>query len=622
MSAVRFALFEDNQAAIPKARLLQGCKAALHCQWPDLPQAAIEQIEHWQQAGYWVALAAHYELGLALEPKLQHLLEPGTNLLEAYAFSTCSILEGDALEVWWDTRLASLSPQQRDAGMLCVRESVSEAQYVERANRVLHLIAQGDCYQVNLTFPLKGLFCGSPEALYAQLRKTQPVAHGAMIQTSQGYLLSRSPELFVERIAERLRCRPMKGTVARTSALSDAQQHDALMSEKNRAENLMIVDLIRNDLGRLAPPGGVQVTQLFETERYPSVMQMTSTIEASDCERSLYAVLRALYPCGSVTGAPKIRAMEIIHALEKGPRGPYCGALGWIAPSGDFSFNVPIRTLVCQTDFQVRLDVGSGIVSDSVATDEYAECLIKSRFATQTAHELKLIETMRAEVGSERGIEHLDLHLARLLRSATELGFLLNETRIRDEIYALFSSLIEGQYRVRLILDRTGEIGLTATPFDTIATKQWVGFADYTLQSADPRLRHKTTARSFYDEAIRKATQQGLFDLIYFNEQGQACEGARSNLFVEIGGCLLTPPISCGLLPGVLRSKLLAEGRATEAIVLATDIFTADRIWMGNALHGLVEVRLKKALSSPPMPFASGESTSARSSTDRSAPQA
>jgi para-aminobenzoate synthetase/4-amino-4-deoxychorismate lyase len=375
----------------------------------------------------------------------------------------------------------------------------------------------------------------------------------------------------------------MKGTAPRAS---DPQALQA--SEKNRAENLMIVDLIRNDLGRLVPPGGVRVDALFEVEGFSSVWQMSSTVSAAPVDADLLGVFRALFPCGSVTGAPKIRAMEVIRQLERTPRGLYCGALGWLAPDGDFCFNVPIRTLEVAADGRARLGLGSGIVADSDPADEWGECLLKGRFLTELAPPFGLIETLRCEPDATEPFPLLELHLARLTASAARFGHRCEPAAIRAALRA-HAGTRRGPHRVRLELAANGTLQLTSAPLEALpAGPLRLGLGRQRLSSGDPLLRHKTTARRLYDDTLRAAIAASCFDAVLLNERGEVADGARSSIFVEgEDGCLLTPPLVAGALAGVLRQSLIASGRAREGVLRPEDLMRAPRLYVGNALRGL-----------------------------------
>ncbi len=590
-----FALFEDQLATPGSALLLHEHLHNIDCLSADQAGSFFSHIEAQQRQGHWIALIAHYELASAFEAHAPQA-HAATRLARAMVFRQATRLQGEALDAWWAQQLAGLSAQARDAGVLTLHTAPHAAdRYLQQVQRVLDYIRAGDCYQVNLSLPLHGQSFGHPAALYARLRSAQPVRHGGLLFDGDRWLLSHSPELFFTRQDSRIDCRPMKGTAARTgSAEADAQIAATLQaSEKNRAENLMIVDLIRNDLGRLAPAGQVRVERLFELEPYPSVFQLTSSICAEGVEASLAELFQALFPCGSITGAPKLRAMQIIDELEARPRHVYCGAIGHIAPDGDCHFNVPIRTLRVERDGQCHLDVGSGIVADSVPEEELAECLAKARFVREDG--LQLIETLRCEAGQPSPWPLLAYHLQRLRDSAQALHFAYREADILSALSQHTQTLTAGTHRLRLLLSRDGRVSLSSAPLEALHTQPRIRLAAQSLDAADPRLQHKTSARSFYDTALQAAIAEGFFDEMFCNTRGELCEGARSNLFIERAGQLLTPARHCGLLPGVMRASLLAEHGAREAVLYPQDLEQADRIFVSNALRGLVEVSLQRA---------------------------
>ncbi len=587
----QFALFEDTLDDNPCLTLLHGLEAGLQVHSAKELPAAWKLIETAQRKGRWVALAANYELGLQLEPTLRGLARPGC-LLQARIFRKRLQLSGAAVADFWRQQLAPLPAQQREAGLLHLTPQWSQAEHTQACQQVLDWIAAGDCYQVNLTMPFHGQAYGHPLALYARLRERQRVRYAALLRSIDDWVLSLSPELFVQREGQTLTCKPMKGTAPRLdNPQADAEQAAALVaSEKNRAENLMIVDLIRNDLGRLAPAGGVRTTRLFELETYATVHQLTSTVQAAPVTASLRETFDAIFPCGSITGAPKIRAMQIIAELEPTPRGIYCGALGWLAPDGDFRFSVPIRTLLLDTSGECKMNTGGGIVADSDPAEEYRECLVKARFAQQLTEEVQLIETLRWQ--HDTGFLRLKRHLQRLARSAQALGFSLDPAAVHAALQAEVTGRRDAALRLRLLLARDGHFDIQSFALEDIVGPQTAIFASECLDPADQRLYHKTTARRFYDDALGQAIANGHFDVIYRNTRGELCEGARSNLFIEREGQLLTPPLASGLLPGILREELLAEGKARESILTEADLQSASRIWLGNSLRGLVEVRL------------------------------
>lgn len=526
----------------------------------------------------WTVAAIDYELGYLLEPKAAPpTWQPTSPLARFWCFRECCLLDAAEAEAWLAAQVGTSG-----AGVANVVPALDEAAYAAAVHRIQSLISAGDCYQVNFTFPLHFDWFGSPLALYARLRQQQPVRYGGFVGGARQGIVSLSPELFLEKQDDRLRTRPMKGTAPRqrpAQALRD--------SIKDRAENLMIVDLLRNDLGRIAQKGSVQVERLFDVEEYPSVWQMVSEVSALAPRCSWGEILHALFPCGSITGAPKIRAMQIVAELERSPRGLYTGALGWLAPNGDFRLNVAIRTLQLTGNYRGRLGIGSGIVADSSAMAEWRECLLKARFLTDSDPGVRLIETLRLQDGV---LVRCERHLARLENSAVALGFPCD----RHALAAALDSLPRaGEWRVRLTLDKAGTFEvkaflLAAEP----AGSRFAQLADQVIESSYPLRRYKTTDRAQYDAALNElAPDPALFDVVFRNERGEVAEGARSNVFVEREGVLLTPPLASGALPGILREELLATGRAREATLMPADL--ADGFWLGNSLRGLIRVSLR-----------------------------
>ena len=532
----------------------------------------------------WTVAAVDYELGYVLEPRAAvgwSEAKPARPLARFWQFERCDLLSPAETEAWLHDRLAELPAEARQAGIGGLADGLDEAAYRAAVGRIQDYIRAGDCYQVNFTFPRAFSWFGQPLALYAKLRERQPVRHGGFLESDAGAVVSLSPELFLERRGDRLETRPMKGTAPRSETPASLAA-----CPKNRAENLMIVDLLRNDLGRLARPGSVRVDGLFEVEGYPTLWQMVSRVSAEVPGAGLAEILGALFPCGSITGAPKIRAMQIVGELEPVPRGLYTGAFGWLAPTGDFSLNVAIRTLELAPDGSGRMGVGSGIVADSDAAAEWRECHLKSEFLSRLDPGLRLIETLRREEG---GYPRLAGHLARLRRSAAWFGFPLDESAVAEALAGLPET---GRRRVRLTLGAAGDITAEAFPLaDEPAGERLARWASATIRSDDPLRRHKTTVRAAYDAALKSiADEPRVFDLVFLNERGEVAEGARSNVFVERNGVLLTPPESSGALPGVLRAELLAAGLAQEAVLQPGDL--AQGFWLGNALRGLVPARL------------------------------
>jgi para-aminobenzoate synthetase / 4-amino-4-deoxychorismate lyase len=379
----------------------------------------------------------------------------------------------------------------------------------------------------------------------------------------------------------------MKGTAPRgKNAAADEQAKTLLKaSAKDRAENLMIVDLMRNDLSRISELGSVHVPELFAIETYPTLHQMVSTVRGKlRPDMSPHEILKALFPCGSVTGTPKIHAMEIIHDLEQSPRGAYCGAIGYFAPDGAAQFNVAIRTITL-CGGRGELGVGGAVVQDSVAENEYAECILKARYFTEARTPLELIETLRW--CPDEGFVRRERHLDRLSRSAAAFGIPFD----RDEALRLLAEAGRGPrpLRIRLALSDTGTLNIVATPMDEPSGRWRFAFSSETTFSGDVLLQHKTSWRDLYEQEFVKAKAAGCDEIVFLNERGEMTEGSRTNLFVlAASGEMFTPPPSCGLLNGCLRQELIEDGRCRERILRAADLENVEAVYLGNSLRGLI----------------------------------
>ncbi|MCG2585252.1 aminodeoxychorismate synthase component I [Massilia sp. TS11] len=566
-------------------------------EWPAL----LEQLHQASQDGLYLVPLFSYELGQHLHGLPAKPL-PGP-LAEVLVFTRRDKLQHAEVDAW----LAAHS--SGSAGLSALHANLDADQFAAAIDRIRAYIAAGDTYQVNYTLRLRGEAYGSPLDLFRRLRARQPVPYGALVQHSDGSaVVSLSPELFVRHDDGLLTARPMKGTAAASGDPAiDAERARALAADpKNRAENLMIVDLLRNDLGRVAATGSVHAPALFEVNRFGGVLQMTSTVQARlRSGASLGDILDALYPCGSITGAPKRRTMEIIDELEPDARGLYTGAIGWIDPPfdahlvGDFCLSVPIRTVLLQAPRhglrQAELGVGAGIVYDSVAADEWQESLLKAQFLSGLRHEFELFETLYAS--STDGVRHLERHLARLQASAAYFGIACDVEALRAAVRSHAAGLGEGAWRVRLSLQPDGSHQLSSAPLTPLAPRVRVLLADTPTMADDLWLRHKSSQRARYDAAWRAAEAAGAFDTLFFNERGELTEGGRSNVFVKLDGRWLTPPLSCGVLPGVMRSVLLADPRlgAREAIIRRHELRRAEDLLVCNAVRGAVQAEIASA---------------------------
>jgi para-aminobenzoate synthetase/4-amino-4-deoxychorismate lyase len=535
-------------------------------------------------AGRYLAGYCSYELGYLFEARLAAELPPsnGVPLLWFGVFADPpATLSHDALHAFLDTGRAYASP---------LHFEWDHAAYQQRFQRALDYIRAGDIYQVNLSMRAHFRVTGSARALYRDLRQQANAAHCAFIDDGNRQILSLSPELFFELdAAGNIQCRPMKGTAARGSdAERDADNRSMLVGDaKNRAENLMIVDLIRNDLSRIADTGTVAVPELFALETYPTVHQMISRVTARVAQPvSPERLLRALFPCGSITGAPKLRAMQIIGELEDSPRGVYCGAIGMFAPDGSARFNVAIRT-VSVHGTQGELGVGGAIVSDSSADKEYAECLLKASHFALARRPLRLLETLRRSAGIlPRG----DAHLQRIADSAAQLGLPFDTARARQLLdeQARQPPADATDWRVRLVLQEDGSLDCSATALDPDPPQWRYRIAATRVHSDDALLRHKSDWREDYEREYAQASAAGCDEVLFLNQRDELCEGSRSNLFLLIDDVMYTPPLASGCLPGRLRAALLAEGRCRERVLTLAELARASHVYLGNSLRGLL----------------------------------
>ncbi|OYY21617.1 MAG: bifunctional aminodeoxychorismate synthase component I/aminodeoxychorismate lyase [Polynucleobacter sp. 24-46-87] len=602
-------LLDDAQSshAAPSSRLYE---KVLQC-WTIYPQtkssetiAAVDEclksINMALARGEYVVAAFAYELGLYIHqierrPAEEMKLHP---LVQAWSFKSYESLSKEDVDKFIRNRIAALEPDSQISGVASLNFSIDEEQFTSDIEIIQEYIRNGDTYQINHTFRISGESYGDPLALYARLRSRQPGRFGAFISEDSSCILSQSPELFIQKQGNTLKAMPMKGTA---SALSDSAEHLSA-DAKNQAENVMIVDLLRNDLSRLSLPGTVTVPHLFEVARYGDVLQMTSTVQAEMKPGiQLQDVLNAVFPCGSVTGAPKKRSMEIIQELEPQDRGYYCGALGWIDPSGDFAFSVPIRTLEINQDTKTHaspftLGIGAGITIDSEANQEWEECQIKAAFLTKLPSELGLFETILVRQGKA---QHLELHLSRLMNSALALHIPCSVTELIQSVEIGCEKCTgDTEYRLRLDLDHAGKPSCQIAAITPIQSSVKIFWASDILpdpkkgilHSGNILLRHKVNSRNLYDQAWKLAEGLGGFDALFINEQGYVTEGGRSSIFIKSGDRWLTPPISAGLLPGVMRSIVLSDPQwnAHEANLTIEDVRGAKEIMLSNALRGLI----------------------------------
>ncbi|MCZ7596164.1 MAG: aminodeoxychorismate synthase component I [Hyphomicrobium sp.] len=587
-----FVLLDNNSGSGPPSLLFSEPLDIVAAWTPQEVPAALKRIEEGVASGLYAAGFFAYELGYVLEPKLAALLPDKRNvpLLWIGLYKAPAEMTSADVEQWLATHTRSGSFHFTDVTL-----AWDEEEYLQRFNEVIEKIRAGDIYQLNLTFKARFKLSGSPLTFFLDLRQKQRVAYGGIVDTGEVTVLSASPELFIEQEGRTVSTRPMKGTAPRAGTEeADALARRQLAEDvKQRAENLMIVDLMRNDIGRIAEIGSVKVTDLFTVETFKTLHQMTSGVRAT-LKKGVGTgeLLRGIFPPGSVIGAPKIHAMELIRQLETEPRGVYCGAIGYISPKGRSLFNVAIRTAVIFRNADGEMGIGSGVVFDSQGPKEYAECLLKMKFLTDPVKRFELIETLLFDP-EQGGFTLLERHIARLATSARYFAFAYDEPAVRRALEAAVAGA-RGRLRVRLLLAEGGEVTVTTTPLPPADPNAVMRFAVSTtrVDSSDLFLFHKTTRRELYDREWQEYSQRFSTDeVIYLNERGELAEGSRTTIFIERDGELLTPPLAAGLLPGTLRAELLAEGKAREAVLTLADLETAGAVFLGNSVRGLVRAQ-------------------------------
>ena len=577
-------LFDDGRAGGPPPRLYAAPLATIEAWTVGEVAPALAAVRAGVADGAHAAGYLAYEAGHAFDPRLG----PSARAADG------PLLRFGLFDGYSTPDLATLLPSPDGAYVGRPRPRIGAAAYQAAVGVVREQLFAGEFYQANLTFGCDVAVAGGPLALYARLRRSSRAGWGGVMIAEDRAIVSLSPEQFFTISGGVIEARPMKGTAPRRADPgADRAEVLALAADpKQRAENLMIVDLMRNDLARVAETGSVHVPDLFVVETYPTLHQLTSRITArlrEDVDAT--QVLATIFPCGSVTGAPKVAAIEVLGRLESEPRGAYTGSMGWIDPAtsfgpGDAAFNVMIRTFEWpRGSSRACLGLGSGLVVDSVARDEWAECLLKGEFVTAERQLFDLIETMRFDPSA--GIVELPRHLDRMGASADALDFEFDRHAARNELQAATFRRQE-RAMVRLLLSPTGAMAIQVKPLeDPPKTPVSVALVPLPVDPSDFRLRHKTSDRRFYDRARRDG---GAYETIFVDPDGQLTEGSRTSIFVERDGKLLTPPLARGLMPGILREALIDEGRAIEAALTPDDL--AGGFFVGNIVRGLIAAKL------------------------------
>ena len=572
-------------------------RQVLVAQQMDQVRAVLDAVETAAQRGHWCVGYLRYEAAPAFDTALQTHAADGPLAWFAVYDAPQHFLDeamGDA---------GTASPPQ-----LHWTSTLQRVDFDAALSRIASAIAAGAYYQANFTAPLTaelahpGVSEHSAQALFAQLQAAQPGGYAAMLPAHGTWVLSVSPELFFDwdSGSGSILARPMKGTAARgDTPEADAAAARALQtSPKERAENVMVVDLLRNDLSRIAEPGSVQVPRLFHTEALPTVWQMTSDVRATTrADIGLVDVFAALFPCGSITGAPKAAAMQALTALETLPRGVYCGALGVVRPAqhggeGEkggirATFNVPIRTLELRGSL-ARCGIGSGITSGSEPAAEWQEWQAKRGFLERASAPFELLETLALLDGS---FQNLERHLKRMAESAAHFKFACDLGTLRAELQVIALQRATGDWRVRLLLAANGSVRAEAFALTARGTPVNLQLAQRPLPEAHSEfVRYKTTRRAHYEAFAPQ--DAAVFDTVLYNEAGEITECTRGNIAALVDGRWITPPLHCGLLPGVGRARALADGRLQEAVLRLEDVGQVSGWAFVNSLRGWLDARL------------------------------
>ncbi|WP_430788097.1 aminodeoxychorismate synthase component I [Virgibacillus flavescens] len=540
--------------------------------------SSFEKVQKAVDAGYYAAGYVTYEAAPAFDSE----------------FRVNS--EGNMPLVWFGIFEEPVQEELQEENSFQIDEwTASEAseEYQSNIEQIKQYIEQGDTYQVNYTVRLSSSFSGDAKSYYNQLAKAQSADYSAFIQTDDHTILSASPELFFHKSSEKITTRPMKGTVKRGKTYEEDCEKAAWLaqSEKDKAENVMIVDLLRNDLGTIAQPGSVEVPELFTIEKYPTVYQMTSTVTAAVNENtSLTDLFHALFPCGSITGAPKISTMRIIQELESAARGVYCGTIGYITPNNEAIFNVPIRTVaIDHHDGTATYGVGGGVTWDSTSDGEYDEILTKAALLKRKQPSFLLLESLALIDGDYFILEN---HLKRIEKSARYFDFSFDQHAVRHALKKIASVHHLGKWKIRLLIDKKGKIDCEAisikeNPLGTVN----IDIANTPVNSEDVFLYHKTTNRSVYEDA--KAFFPDSYDVLLWNEKSEVTEFTGGNIVVKMEGHLFTPPVSCGLLAGTFREELLLTETVAERVIYLHELKNCEQIWFINSVRQWIKVSIE-----------------------------
>ncbi|MDD5584868.1 MAG: aminodeoxychorismate synthase component I [Candidatus Omnitrophica bacterium] len=550
----------------------------------DDPHVFFKRLDAFITQGFWLSGYFAYEFGYYLEPSLFKLRKASRAPLAWLGVCKKPDIithEHPPIHIHQPVRGYSIKN---------IRPNISRKEYALSLQRIKQYLRTGLTYQVNYTFNINFDFKGSLPDFYVNLRRAQPTSYMAFIQTGKDHILSVSPELFFTRNHNTITSRPMKGTMPKGLSFQQdwANRNYLTQSKKNRAENVMIVDLLRNDIGKISHR--VRVPSLFETESYRTINQMVSTISGTlNVRAGMYDIFKALFPCGSVTGAPKIKTMELIARLEKEPRGIYTGAIGYISPNKEACFNVAIRS-ICLKRNRGQLGIGGGIVYDSLSRDEYREAILKARFLTGSP-DFKLIETILWN----KKYFFLHEHLKRLKASADYFSIPCDTYALAKALNAFTKRLTAQPLKIRVTITLAGRVMIEKEVLNSAPLPVKVKLSTLAIDPDNVFLYHKTTQRDKYERELRLARSQGFFEVIFRNQRKEVTEGSFTNVFIKKNKRLYTPPLCCGLLPGVLRARLLGSGRVKEKVLYLKDILRENEVYVGNSARGLLKAEISLA---------------------------
>jgi para-aminobenzoate synthetase / 4-amino-4-deoxychorismate lyase len=557
-------------------------------------QQALEQIESAKKQGFFLCGYIAYEAGYHFINDVAWPTEASntkTPLVYFIAFKNKLSLTQDTINNLLNNLISNT---QDEPTIVDLHLNQTKEKYFSDVNTIKMHILNGDSYQINYTMKYKFDLIGTALNLYNTLRELQKVKYTAYLNFPNNTIVSLSPELFIQKKGLSLLSQPIKGTAQRGNSKKQDQQiiHWLQNDSKTLSENMMIVDLIRNDFGKICDIGSIKAFDLFKIETLPTLHQMVSSVSGQIAAHvSLKDILQSLFPCGSITAAPKIKTMTLIQQLEQEARGIYTGAIGYIQPDGDFCFNVPIRTITIDHNNHGELGIGSGIVHESDAEAEYQECLLKAKFLTNVNQHFALIETF--SYCSETAIFHnLPQHLARLTHSAHYFGFALDVEKLQQDLAKLKTSLPHGKYKIKIQLSQTGSWNIQHQLITTDNNIKKIKLSQHHTQSQSVFLYHKTTKRTLYEQEYQLAQQQGFYDVIFLNEYQQITEASRHNIFIKKNNIWHTAPLSCGLLNGIYRQQLLDKKQAQESILTLDDLKNCQEIALTNSVRGFVSVTL------------------------------